>query len=206
MAPPPLLVTAFEPFGDLASNPSEAVLARLPPRVAGHPVRRAVLPVDSLIAPAQLRGLLDVHQPCRLLLLGVAPNRAALCPERQARNLLDFRIPDNGGHQPRARPIVPGAPNHLPTTWPLDPMLEAAPWGDAPVRPSDDAGEFLCNLVYYHALRIAPPTTLTLFVHLPPDDRLAASRKGGPCVPLGIQTPAILAMLTFGLGDPAPAP
>ncbi len=42
-----LLVTGFEPFGGLAHNPSQAILALLPEALGGVPLRKALLPVDT---------------------------------------------------------------------------------------------------------------------------------------------------------------
>lgn len=201
-------MTAFEPFGGMRRNPTEAVLARLPGRLAGRRLIRAVLPVDSMQAPAMVTGLVREHTPERLVLLGVAVGRAAVCLERRARNVLDFRFPDNGGHQPRGRAIVPGGSEVLSARFRVEEAVSALTSGlEVRLEASDDAGEFLCNQVYYHALRVVPPPSEVLFVHVPADEALAAELgpdrvpQGG--APLAGVVEAVSAVVGYGLSAPA---
>lgn len=192
----PILVTGFEPFGGLAYNPSEAIAARIPASVRGVRVRRAVLPVDAMIAPAMVTQLLEDARPRMAIHLGLAMRRHQVSLEQQARNLLDFRVPDNVGNQPRKRPIDPGGPPHLSTTFPLDEALEILRAEGAAVSLSRDAGEYLCNQVYFQSLQRAGrprlpdenaaqdasarrrrPVRPTLFIHVPADRRCMADAR-----------------------------
>lgn len=194
-----LLVTGFEPFGGMPVNPSEAVAARVH-APDGFRLRRAILPVDTQIAPMYLVELLADVKPAAVVLLGVAARREELCVEEIARNLLDFRVPDEAGHQPQRAPIVEGGPEHLAGRLPVSAIL--ARWTREGIagRASQDAGEFLCNQVFYRALHALPAAIPCGFIHLPPCERLARwageSRvKIASPMPLAIQVQGVQQVL-----------
>ncbi|WP_027882201.1 pyroglutamyl-peptidase I [Meiothermus rufus] len=189
-----VLVTGFEPFAGLAHNPSQALLAHLPPRIRGTEVVSACLPVNAQQAPAALKALYQTHTPRLALHLGLAQNRPLLSLERLAVNLLDFDIPDNGGHHPKDAPILPGGPLALLSRLPL--RIIQARWAQAgiPSTLSNSAGLYLCNQVMYLALSWLPPEVPAGFIHLPPDETLAAQRPQA-YVPLKTQAQAILLAL-----------
>ena len=52
-----VLITGFEPFGDLNHNPSAAVLDRLPSTIDGRPVVTEILPVATRSIKAAIDAL-----------------------------------------------------------------------------------------------------------------------------------------------------
>lgn len=166
-----LLITGFEPFGGIPHNPAEAVAARVRAPV-GSSLRRLILPVDTQIAPTYLSAVIDELKPEVVVLLGLAAKRSELCIELIAKNILDFRVPDEAGHQPKRLEIIKGAPSELRTR--IDATAAVSLWlgKGLPARLSEDAGEFLCNQVYYKALSVLPESARCVFVHLPPSERL----------------------------------
>lgn len=184
-----LLVTGFEPFGPVPHNPSAALLAALPDRIAGVEVKTAVLPVDSAAIGGALRELY-AERPEVVLHLGVARERPFLSLERVAKNRLDFDLPDNAGRTVRGAEIVPGAPPELSTRLPTEQILGAWAALGIPARPSDDAGLYLCNQAFFLALHHLPDSVPAGFVHVAPDETLA---RGGPHVPLAAQARAVVA-------------
>ena len=61
-----ILVTGFEPFAGLSHNPSQALLALLPPRMGRAGLVTACLPVDTQQAPRALEALYQtrtIHLP-----------------------------------------------------------------------------------------------------------------------------------------------
>ncbi|MCS7067621.1 MAG: pyroglutamyl-peptidase I [Meiothermus sp.] len=185
-----ILVTGFEPFAGWPHNPSQALLEHLPERLGTAPLVRATLPVDARRVPAALDELYRQHRPSLVLHLGLAAGRALLSLERLAVNLLDFEIPDNGGHRLQDTPILPGGPLALHTRLPLRVIL--ARWAEAgiPGVISNSAGLYLCNQVMYLALSSLPSEVPAGFIHLPPDETLAL-HKPQPFVPLRTQAQAI---------------
>lgn len=164
---PPILLTAFEPFGGAAMNASlEAarLLAATDTRIAlvALPVARGEAEQIALRALADTRPVLFVS-------LGEA-KRPSVTLEKAALNWDDFRIPDNAGNQPRDEAIVPDGPAAYFATLPAA-SIAAALQGKTPlpVTVSLSAGSFLCNHVAYcvsHALARDPLCPYG-FVHVP---------------------------------------
>jgi len=193
-----ILVTGFEPFAGLSHNPSQALLAHLPPRMGRAELVTACLPVDTQQAPRALEALYQTHTPRLALHLGLAQNRPLLSLERLAVNLLDFEIPDNNDQRPRDLPILPGGPLALHTRLPLRAIQPAWAAAGIPGQISNSAGLYLCNQVMYLALAWLPPEVPTGFIHLPPDETLALHRPQA-YVPLQTQTRAVLLALAAAL-------
>ncbi|RIH82796.1 Pyrrolidone-carboxylate peptidase [Meiothermus luteus] len=188
------LVTGFEPFAEHPHNPSQAVLALLPERVGGLELVRATLPVDTERVRPILKGLYREHQPAVALHLGLAAGRPLVCLERLAVNLLEFDLPDNGGHLLQGTPVLPEGPLALLTRLPLRAIQ--ARWKEAgiPSTVSNSAGLYLCNQVMYLALAWLPPGVPAGFIHLPPDETLALARPQA-YVPLKTQAQAVVLAL-----------
>jgi len=188
-----LLVTGFEPFGGLAHNPSQAILALLPEALGGVPLRKALLPVDTEKVGGVLQALY-AERPRAVLHLGLAEGRPLLSLERLAVNLLDFERPDNGGKRLQDTPVIPGGPLALEARFPLKRILSR--WREAgiPGRQSLSAGSYLCNQVFYLSLYHLPESVPVGFIHLPPDETLALE-KYGAYIPLQEQARGILLAL-----------
>jgi len=169
------LVTGFEPFGVLAENPSATIVRELSRRAAVQPdaypqLRVAILPTEFGKAEQAIRELLQIDVPDVLLALGVAPRAQGVRLERTARNRDDAAVPDNAGEQRTATPIVPGGPDTLESTLPIQAMQAALEQLGVPVAISDDAGGYVCNHLFYAARQVIDRRglpTLCGFVHVP---------------------------------------
>lgn len=149
-----LLITAFEPFGGRGKNASaEALKALLAEADWPLPleIHSAFLPVVAGEASRLIREKIEEVQPDVVIMLGEA-RRDAICLERIGYNEHRFTIPDNNGNLIEGQPIIPGGPDSYQTTLPLDRILEAMQQTGTPVRPSEDAGRYICNEVLYSAL------------------------------------------------------
>ena len=159
-----ILLTGFGPFRQWSVNSSEQAVRAL----TGKPgLVTRVLPVDHLAAPVALVEAMADGAPDAVLCTGLSP---APMPklERRAR---------------RPATVAAGEAVHA-GVWPWAAALDAMAAAGARAGVSDDAGAYVCETVYWHALaarllrRPAPPTT---FLHLPPVsdawpvDRLAAA-------------------------------
>ena len=168
---PRVLMTSFEPFGGFALNSSHEVarhVAARPP--AEVDLDWLVLPVVAGLCVERAWGWVEQHGPDAVIALGQATGAALIRLEDRGANLDDFSLPDNAGHQPRKRPIVPDGPVHLRTTAPLDRLLAELPRAGLAVEHSHFAGSYVCNHLYYsllHRARAARPALRVLFVHLP---------------------------------------
>lgn len=169
-----ILVTAFEPFAGLESNPSEDVARTLEDR-----------DVDCCVLPVSYRSIEDVllgalRRPWDgVLMLGLARERDAIHLERVARNTTDGTQVDNEGSRSLRRRVVRGGPAAYFSSLPLERMLEQLRRARLPAALSSDAGRYLCNQAFYlarHAL--APRGVPCGLVHLPPTPELATTTKG----------------------------
>lgn len=184
---PRILVTGFSSFPGAPRNPTERLIAELENRKAElaalGDVRLAVLDVDYRSLPQALTRLGGDFAPDIAIHFGLSGRAGGFMLERLARNVVG-PLPDNAGHVPEARTICALA-DTFPSTLPLDEMRAALEAGGLPVDWSDDAGDYLCNYLFYHsraglAEGFAPP--LSGFVHVPPlaDDPGADGGGGVP--------------------------
>lgn len=186
-----VLLTGFEAFDNDTLNPSQQIVTHFtaaPP--PGLDLRGAVLPVDTEAAPSVLHALLDAHQPEAVLLTGVAVQRPALCLERVALNLLDFRIPDNAGRQVQDQPIVPSGPDAYFATLPVRALVERLIAAGIPATLSETAGTYLCNQVFYlarHWAATQPGAPQVGFLHVPALPAQAA-RRNTPIPSMALET------------------
>jgi pyroglutamyl-peptidase len=194
-----LLLTAFEPFGGDRLNASAEVLRLLAPAISSAiETHTSILPVDSVRAPQQIRSLLRSLRPDWYVMLGQANGRAALSVERVAVNLLDFRIPDNGGHQPVDAPAIRGGPAAYFATLPVKQLVAAAREVGTPAEQSLTAGAFLCNQASYIALHTCATEGLPTrcgFVHVPVLPEQVTEARATPSMGLETMRRGLRAML-----------
>lgn len=161
-----ILVTAFGPFDGRAENASLLALRGL--KKAFPMLRTRVLPVDMVVAPARLKQALRRIRPDALIMLGEAAGSKTIRLETTAWNEIDFRIPDIAGRQAASRPIRRGAAAKLSSTLPLAEIHDLFLSGGHPATLSHDPGRYLCNQIFYLALRHLEGTPCPAgFIHLP---------------------------------------
>lgn len=168
--------TGFEPFGGNDYNPSWDVA-----RAAGEACRGAFdvsserLPVEFGVAERWATESLPTDGDFAVIHVGLAETRSAVNIERVARNHVGDR-PDEAGECPGSEgtlceggEAVLESPVDVPDF--VDKLSESlADSGLPDVRPSDDAGSFVCNAIYFHSLRHVQRTSgdgVALFVHVP---------------------------------------
>lgn len=167
-----VLVTGFENFDGVPSNPSERLVAALPAKIAGVEIRKEVLSVDVETVQAQLTPLY-AERPAIAVHLGVAARRKQISLEQRAANWIAFDTPDNAGHRESGRPIKHDAPELIQTRLPIDAIEKRLSARGIPVNISRNAGRFICNLVMFDSLRRLPTSVQTGFIHVPPDEELS---------------------------------
>lgn len=169
--PSRLLVSGFDRFGGVSSNPSELIasaLAARPPR--GIPTEGVVLPTVFGEAARILLGRIEAFRPTHVLALGLGRQIAEVQVERFALNFADTQHPDNAGNAPRESHIVEGGPAGYFATLPVRDLVLRIEAGGVAARSSISAGAFVCNDLFYrmmHALA-ARPDVVAGFVHVPP--------------------------------------
>jgi pyroglutamyl-peptidase len=167
-----VIVAAFEPFDGRGKNRAERAARRLHglPRVA-----IASLPVSFAKLPAAVDALLK-QRPRLLVLVGESEEAEALNIERFAVNLVDARIADNDGAQPRGALLETAGPTARAVPFAVDRAVQAVAAAEVSVVASAHAGTFCCNAALYHALgRTALGGTMVAFVHVPARKRFVGA-------------------------------
>lgn len=168
-----VLVTGFEPFGNVTENPSQRVVDHLKQHGAGIPyvdVVAETLPVSYRAAELRLVQLIAALRPAAILMLGVAQNRPEINLERFALNVDDASIADNDGEARSGEFIRFEAPNAYQSTLPITSILSRLKDRGIPAKISNHAGAYLCNHVFFTARDYCERYGLivpTGFVHLP---------------------------------------
>ena len=174
-----LLITGFAPFGGDKVNPSWQAVSALPETVGGWELVKRELPVTFRGAPKALFEAMDETEPDAVLMVGLAGSRGTVTPERQGFNEIVARIPDNEGCQPQNEPVIPGGPEVLYSTLPVEDMTEAILAAGVPARLSESAGRFVCNTLLYAALyrlEQSDDPVPAAFIHVPATPELAAGK------------------------------
>lgn len=168
-----LLITGFGPFPGAPDNPTGPLIRALKRRlhtngskaqIDTHIFRTTYAAVDR-----DLPRLLARKKPHALLMFGLATRSRGLRVETQARNRI-CRHPDAAGIVPSARRIVEGTPQTIPLRGPKAALLRAAKSGALPARLSFNAGDYLCNYLYWRVLEAAKRPdgpSRAVFIHVP---------------------------------------
>ncbi len=178
-----VLITGFSPFPGAPANPTAALATRL--ARAGQ--RRGidciahVFATTSAAVDRELPRLIATHRPDAILMLGLAARRRHVSIELIARNRMSVWFPDAGGVVPPRAAIAAGAPAARRGRAEFSRLLAAARATRVRTLPSRDAGNYLCNYVYWRALEAAGSpagSRRAVFVHVP---RLSPdARRRGP--------------------------
>ena len=185
-----LLITAFEPFGGGAYNPSSALLCLLPEDAE---IIKRVLPTSYRGGERALKDALEKERPDAAILTGVAGGRREISLEFCALNIKDAPIPDNDNERACGQSVSPGAPNALFTNLDLGRAAELVRGAGVPCAVSYHAGTYVCNSTYYHLLLSGTPG---FFVHIPDDER-SRPHEGAPFLPLSEDLRAMEILIGF---------
>lgn len=168
-----ILLTGFTPFGDLPTNPSQQIVevlsqrAQLNDRVRLHGV---VLETTYASAGNQVRSLIAELRPAIAVLLGVSAKQDRIAVERFAINMDDAEKADNAGQVRNGQPILRDGPAAYRATLPVDELCQHLKQAGLRAKPSNHAGTYVCNHVFYRALHevhaLGLPS-LCGFLHVP---------------------------------------
>lgn len=193
-----LLITGFAPFGGEEKNASWEAVSLLPEHIGDLAIVRRQLPVEYDAVRPLLRRLLAELRPDAVLCVGQAAGRAALTPEKIAINWMAASLPDNAGRQYTGQPILPGEPDGLFSTLPLDQMVAAMHRAGVPAAISYTAGAYVCNCTMYHLLHLLreTPGIPGGFLHVPCTCGQTLDRPGTPSLPLPLLAAGLQAAIS----------
>jgi dihydrofolate synthase / folylpolyglutamate synthase len=164
-----VLITGFQAFGRHPVNSSEIVARAFSRYSSGS------LQYTTVILPVTWRGCADLCTALgknkrfnAILMTGMNDRIRHVALEQRAINLQRSNIPDNTGLFRSGTPVISDGPEMLETNLDVPAMALELTRATHPVRPSLDAGTFVCNTLYYRMLHKQLPLTIpVLFVHLP---------------------------------------
>ncbi|MGH2341728.1 peptidase C15 [Segnochrobactraceae bacterium EtOH-i3] len=169
-----VLIAGFGPFPGVPDNPAAGVARRFAARAARRPggelqVSAAVVPTTWELLD-DLPGLLARLRPDIIIALGVAVEAPVVRIETIALNRATRIAVDAVGARARSRRLRADGPPALHA--PADPgrLVRMARSLGLPLRISRDAGDYLCNGLFYEATRLVRAsgrTTRLAFVHVP---------------------------------------
>lgn len=172
-SPIKVLLTGFGRFGAFRWNPTEEIVRRFDAgRLALHGgvrvrISRLVLPVHTgafQVLERKVRG----RKYDLILHLGLHSKARTVHVESRARNRMHFRAPDNRGVQIQGRKISQHGPRFLYSSLPFDAIGKELRRAKIGFVLSDNAGGFICNLLFYRSLqKFKGKKTLVGFFHVP---------------------------------------
>ena len=151
-----IVVTGFEPFGGENTNASWEAVKGL------QGVQTILLPVSFRRAAAMIREIIS-SGPDAVICVGEAGGRSKISLERVAVNLMDARIPDNDGFQPKDIKIREDGPAACFSGLPTRMMAEAMENAEL----SYTAGTYVCNAVFSTLMDAVNDTIPAGFIHVP---------------------------------------
>ncbi len=183
MTLPRAVVTGFRPFGDVVENPSALLVESVASDdiFAGQArVRLETRLLDTVYGG--LRGRIEsvlASEPSALVMTGYSSLARGFKIETGATSRCHPGFADaSGWHPPESREPVRAAAN---AAVDFAQMIDALHGAGIPARLSGDAGEYVCNAAYWHALDLIAAgalATRALFLHLPALDGMEDPPRG----------------------------
>ena len=179
-----ILVTGFGPFPGMPDNPSAALVKTLAqPRIARvYNLEARILPTEYAAAGATLAKALDEVKPDIVVCFGVAAKTDYIRVERAAWNVVDPAKVDAAGYRPKGNKVRADGPEGYGTLLPTADIVAALVRAGMPVQGSNDAGEYLCNYIFYqlmHDIAVNGDKRMGGFVHIPVPRADARLSEGG---------------------------
>lgn len=177
---PLVLVTGFAPFPGAPENPTQWLIENLTSgdwRPANARVETLLLPTTFAVFGETLEPAIRAFKPAAVVSFGLSAKARGFTLERVAKNAVATDRPDTTGARARDAFLDAGGPGQCGSALPLDSIARRLEEAGLPWAWSDDAGDYLCNLVFYRTRRALPPAP-TGFIHVPyldsQKERLAA--------------------------------
>jgi pyroglutamyl-peptidase len=151
-----ILITAFKKFGNFEINSTEEILKNFV-----YNNNDIIIYKDSFL---YLKKQINIYHPDIIILTGMHKGATNIKLEQSAKNLLDFKIPDNNGLLIKNKKILDNGLECINTNFNIDDILRKI--NNPLVKKSNDAGSYLCNYIYYMSLNTFNDKDI-LFIHFP---------------------------------------
>jgi pyroglutamyl-peptidase len=178
------LLTGFGPFGSVLNNPSKRLADHFAANGAGgHKLTVHVFPVSFTDVAEQLESLLgdpgEVPYDI-VLMMGVNGGKSEWRIERFGTNADELGSIDMRDQAASGGAIIPGMPQQLECTLPIERIAAALNETNIPAVISNSAGGYLCNHLLFRTLsRLqSAPSVIAGFIHLPADQDTFGPQSG----------------------------
>ncbi len=192
-----VLLTGFEPYGNVPINPAEQVARALDGQeIAGAEVVARIVPNSFYLCIEFVQAVIHEVQPEAVVMLGEFTGRAMVTVERIAQNLNDgtrYDLLDNAGYAMQDEMTVPGGPAAYYATLPIRAMVQAMRDAGVPADISDTAATFCCNHLMYGTLHHIAVEALPIragWIHLPALPDVAARVENIGIPSMSVETAA----------------
>lgn len=187
------LITGFEAYWNYPENSSWVVAESLSLKRSDISAISRQMPVSFARSGIALRNTVKEHRPDLILMLGQSGGSDRVKLERLAINLQDAKLPDNDGYIADEDVIDDEGENVLFTNVPIKQLRSLVENTGISVKISNSCGLYVCNRLYYEALKICReiPGTQALFIHLPYYEGQPSAKPGKPVMPLCDMTKAV---------------
>lgn len=167
-----VLVSGFEPFGGREVNPTALLVDALKNRDIPIPqemmLDQVLLPVTFEKSFEVLQERINSFNPDIVICFGLAAKRDSIELESRAVNKIHADIKDNAGAEPQNQPIRENGEEIYLSTLPIQGIAGALSQEGLPVKISSDAGNFVCNYLFYRLMETNQDTErLCGFIHVP---------------------------------------
>ena len=177
-----VLVTGFEPFGNIPVNPSSGIVEYIQEhqsQLNNARVHGKILPVDTESARGQLEEALNEIQPDICIGLGAAPILHCTA-ERRARRPAEFNKEFSNET----------SSNELKGSWPLDELISVLRSNRVRAKKSMNAGNYVCEAIYWTFLNFSKSNEHpmdTCFIHVPSKLKDKGINRIGGAIMMAIQ-------------------
>lgn len=167
-----VLISGFEPFGGREVNPTALLVDAFKNREIPVPKE---LTLDQVLLPVTFEQSFEVLQdkinsfnPDMVICFGLAAKRENIELESRAVNKIHAEIKDNAGSDPQNKLISETGDEVYLSTLPIQGIAGALEQAGLPVKISNDAGNFVCNYLFYRLMETNQDTLrLCGFIHVP---------------------------------------
>ncbi|WP_096189472.1 pyroglutamyl-peptidase I [Evansella halocellulosilytica] len=197
-----ILLSGFEPFGDLHTNPTMEIIERAKKwEFTNTELETVILPVVYGKCADELIERIKEFEPDIVICLGVAVGRANISFERIGINVQDIHNTggravsgDNSGDKPVDRPIDENGPDGLFATLPNRRLIDVVRKAEIPASISNTAGTYICNDTLYRLLLFIERKEARMiggFIHVPASPNMVMEQPNLPSMSIETQEKAI---------------
>jgi pyroglutamyl-peptidase len=180
---PVILATGFSVFPGAPENPTAWLMREL----QGWQPNGARLILGTLAVRYTMwdsvEDLIASEAPDAVIGFGLSAKATGFTLEATARNSIGQGRPDATGAFPTSEHLVEGGTATYSSGLPLQDIQIALEQYALPVAPSEDAGDYVCNLYFYHLMKHAVETgapRIAGFIHVPYlDEQLPRLERAG---------------------------